>query len=171
MSPLFFIYTLLFPVHGNHTIKSLNKQPTRSLVIYPYIYLTCQCQPQEIKAASDGLQDTDLDILNISISRHTKLYNKKIVGLPESDRYYPTRSKWTDFYQELEDAVFTFGLKVAVFIVTDRGVHHAPTEVKYIILSFPCTTQDMVDSPCEIMWYDSSVAGPGLHPIKIMEQD
>ena len=35
--------------------------------------------------------------LNWTASDHLKLYNKAIVGLPESERYDLTRSKWTDF--------------------------------------------------------------------------
>ena len=56
----------------------------------------------------DGLQDLYLDTLDITISENLNIYNKSIVGLPESNRYDITRSKWTDSYQELEDYVFTF---------------------------------------------------------------
>ena len=52
-----------------------------------------QGQPQEIMAASDGLHGSYLSVLNISISDHFKLYNKAIVGIPESHRYDPTRYK------------------------------------------------------------------------------
>ena len=47
----------------------------------------------------DGLQDPYLDTLELSTYEHLKLYNKAVVGLPESDRYDLIRSKWTDFYQ------------------------------------------------------------------------
>ena len=62
-------------------------------------------------APVDGLQDLYLQTLDLSTSEHLKLYNKEIVGLPESDRYDLTRSKWTDFYQELKDSISTFGFK------------------------------------------------------------
>ena len=38
-------------------------------------------------APADGLQDPNLETLEISTSEHLKLYNKAIVGLTESDRY------------------------------------------------------------------------------------
>ena len=95
-----------------------------------------------------GLQDPYLATLNISTPEHHNIYNKEIVGIPQSDRYDITRSKWTEFYQELEDAVSTFGFKAAVFIVTSRYQHHAHTEVKYIILFYPPITQVMVKSHC-----------------------
>ena len=59
-----------------------------------------------------------------------KLYNKAIFGIPESNSYDLAISKWTDFYQEFEDAVSTFGCKSAVLIVTSKDGGHAPTEVK-----------------------------------------
>ena len=69
-------------------------------------------QPQEIMAAQvDGSQDPYLATIDLSMSEQLYLYNKTIVGLPESDIYDLTRSKWTDFYQELEDAVSIFGFK------------------------------------------------------------
>ena len=55
--------------------------------------------------------------------------------LPESGKYDIARSKWTYVYQELEDYVSTFGFKTAVMIMTSIYGGHAPTEVKYIILS------------------------------------
>ena len=79
-------------------------------------------------AAADSIQDPNLFILNISTSEHLKLYNKAIVGMSEIDRYDLTISKWTDFYQELEDAVFTFGFKAAVLVVTTRDGGHVTTE-------------------------------------------
>ena len=45
------------------------------------------------------LQDPYLENLDFSTSEKLKLYNKSIVGLPESDRNDLTRSKWTDLYQ------------------------------------------------------------------------
>ena len=50
-------------------------------------------------APADRLQDPYLDLTYLSTSENIKLYNKVIVGIPESDRYDITRSKWTDFYQ------------------------------------------------------------------------
>ena len=47
----------------------------------------------------DGLQDPYLATLDMATSEHLKIYNKKIVGIPESERYDLTRYKWTDFYQ------------------------------------------------------------------------
>ena len=43
------------------------------------------------------------------------------------DKYDLTISKWTEFYQELDDSVSTFGFKSAVLIVTARDAGHAPT--------------------------------------------
>ena len=82
----------------------------------------------------DGLQELYLDTLELSTSEHLKINNKAIFGLPGSDRYDLTRSKWTGFYQELENVVSIFGFKSAVLIVTARDAGHAPTEVKNIIL-------------------------------------
>ena len=45
------------------------------------------------------LQDPYLPTSDLSTYEHLKLYNKEIVGIPESDRYDITRSGWTDFYQ------------------------------------------------------------------------
>ena len=61
-----------------------------------------------------------------------KLYNRAIFGLPESDRYDLTRYKWTNFYQELEDAISTFGFKAEVLIAKERDVHQSPTKVECI---------------------------------------
>ena len=102
-------------------------------------------------AEVDGLQDPYLAIINISISEHINLYNKATVGLLESDRYDITISKWNDFYQELEDAVFIFGFKAAVFIVTSIYGLYIHTEVKDLILSYPYITQVMVDPHYEIL--------------------
>ena len=68
----------------------------------------------------NGIREPYLAALNISTSKHLKLYNKAIFGLPQSDRYDLTISKWTDFYKELEDVVSKFGFKTSVLIVTDR---------------------------------------------------
>ena len=48
--------------------------------------------------------------------------------------------------------------------MTSRDSVHAPTEVKNIILSYPSTTQILVDSHCKILWADNSGADLGLHP-------
>ena len=115
-------------------------------------------------APADGLQDPCLAFLYLSTSEHLKLYNKSIVGLTESDRYDLTRSNWTDFYQELEDAVSTFGFKSAVLIVTSVDGGNSPTEVKYTIMSYSSLTKFMVDSHCEILWDDNYGEYLGSHP-------
>ena len=111
-----------------------------------------------------GIQDPYLANIDPSTSEHVKLYKKSIFGLPESESCDLTRSKWTDFYQQLEDDVSTFGFKSAVLIVTSRVAGHAPTEVKTIILSYPSITQVIVDSHYEILWADNSGANLGCHP-------
>ena len=63
----------------------------------------------------------------------------------------------------MEDAVSTFGFKSAVLIVISRDAGHATTEVKNIILSYPSSTQIMVDSHCEILCADNSGADLGRH--------
>ena len=88
-----------------------------------------------VAAPADGIQDPYLAILNLTTSEYLKLYNKEIIELPESDRYDLTRSKWTDFYQELEDAVSTFGLKIAVQMFTAIDGGYLTTEFKNVISS------------------------------------
>ena len=51
-----------------------------------------------MSAMADGLKDPYLVILNLITSEHLKIYNKEIIGLPNSDRYDLTRSKWNDLY-------------------------------------------------------------------------
>ena len=68
----------------------------------------------------EGLQDLYLDTIDLLTPENINLYNKEIVGLPESDRYDLTRSKCTEFYQELEDSISTFRFKSAVLIVIGR---------------------------------------------------
>ena len=63
------------------------------------------------------LQDPQQAKLNPFTFENIKLYTKEIVGLPEIHRCDITRSKWNDFYQELEHAVSTFGSKGAVLIL------------------------------------------------------
>ena len=125
-----------------------------------------QGQPKYIMASApdDGFQYPYLATLDLSISEHLNLYNKAIFGLPEMDRYDLTRSKWTEFYQELEDYVSTFGFNTPVLIVTSRYGGHVPTEFKDIILLYLYITQFMVDSHCEILWDENSEADLGLHP-------
>ena len=115
-------------------------------------------------ASVDGIQDPYLTTLDLYTSEQLNLYKMDIFGLPESDRYDHTRSKWTNFYQELEAFVSTFGSKSAVFIVTSRDAGYATTEVKNIILSYPSITKIMVGSYCEIMWADNSREIFGCHP-------
>ena len=116
-----------------------------------------------MEAPVDRLQDPYLANLELSTSGKLKLYNKEIFGLPESDRYDINRYKCTDFYQELEDAVSTFGFKSEVLIVTSRDSGNAPTEVKNTILSYTSTTQIMVESHCKILWAENSGANLGRH--------
>ena len=110
------------------------------------------------------IQEPYLVVSYINPSEHLNIYNKAIVGLPERDRYKLIRSKWNEFYQELEDDVSTFGSKAAVLIVTTRYVVHVPTEFKNVILFYPSITQAMMESHCEIMWDNISGAGLGCHP-------
>ena len=112
---------------------------------------------------AEGLQDHYLAALDLYTYEHLKLYKKSIVGLPKSDKYDLNRSNWTDFYQELEDAVSIFELKSAVFIVASRNVGHAPTEVKNIILSYPPNIKIIVDPHFETLWSDNSGSDLG-HP-------
>ena len=65
----------------------------------------------------------------------------------------------------MEDAVYIFGFKTAVFILTARDAGHALTEFKnIIILSYPSITQIMVYSNCEILWAENSGSYLGCHP-------
>ena len=114
--------------------------------------------------AVDGLKDYYLTILSIYTSKYINFYDKAIVGLPESDRYDLTRSKWTDFYQELENAIFKFGFKAEVLMVTYIYGLHELTEVKDTMLYYPSITQVMVDSHCESLWDDNSGVGLGINP-------
>ena len=79
-------------------------------------------------APVDRVQDPHLTTIDLATPEHIKLHNKGIVGLPESDRYDLTKSKWTNFYQQLEDDVLKFGFKEAVMVVTYRYLNQAPTE-------------------------------------------
>ena len=79
---------------------------------------------------ADGIQEPYLDTIIISTFEHIKFYNKEIFGLLESDRHDFTRYKWTDVFQELEDAVSTFVFKAAVLIFKSIDAHNAPTEIK-----------------------------------------
>ena len=79
-------------------------------------------------APVEGIQDPYLATLYLSTSENLKLYNKAIFGLPESDRCDITRYNWTNLYQELEDAVSTFGFKTAYHIVTAIDKVHNPSE-------------------------------------------
>ena len=78
-------------------------------------------------ASEDGLKDPYLTIINISTSKHLNLYNKAIVGLTEIDRYDLTRSKRTDFYQELEYDLSKFEFKAAVLFLPSRYGNHVHT--------------------------------------------
>ena len=112
-----------------------NQQETP--VKYSHLLLSTlsQVQVQEIVAAApaERLQNPYLSTLNLATSEHLKLYKMAVFGLPKSNRYDLIRSKWTDFYQELEDAVFTSVLKTAVLIVKYSGVSHNLNEFKNVI--------------------------------------
>ena len=114
-----------------------------------------------------------LSTLDLTTSEHLKIYNKEIVGLPESNMYDLTKSKWNKFYQELEDSVFIFGFKASVLIVAAIYLNQAPTEFNNSILFYPSIIEAMVDSHCENLWNNNSGAGLGHHPTTpqhIMEQ-
>ena len=64
----------------------------------------------------------------------------------------------------MEDAVSTFGFKVAVLVVTYIDGVHKPIEIKDIVLSYPSITQVILDSHCEILWYDNSLSYLGHYP-------
>ena len=154
-------------MYGNHMIRSNNKQPTRSFsFILKYNFFNLNSRSTTENHSIIGWDTWPLSGHNKSFcgSEHLKLYNKAIVGLPESDRYDIIRSKWTDFYQELENAVSTFGFKAVVLIVTSIDALHVPTEVKDNILSCLYIAKFMVDSHCKILWDDNSGAGLGRHP-------
>ena len=68
-----------------------------------------------------------MSTLNISTYEHLNLNNKTVFGIPEIKRYDLTKSKWNGSYLELEDAVFIFGFKASVFILTTIYAHNAPT--------------------------------------------
>ena len=112
-------------------------------------------------APDNDIHNPYLSTLYLSTSEHIKFYNKEIVGIPESDRYNLTISKWTEFYQELEDAVSIFGWKSAVLIVTAKDAHNAPAEVKNVILYYTSITRFMVNSYCEILQDYNFGAGLG----------
>ena len=69
-------------------------------------------------ASVNGRQDPYLATLDISTSEHLKLYNKLFLGIPENARYALTRYKFTEFYQEMVDAVSKFVFKSALHIIT-----------------------------------------------------
>ena len=62
-------------------------------------------------APDNGIQDPQLATLYIYTYEHIKIYKKANFEITESDRYDLTISKWTVFYQELEDTVSTLGFK------------------------------------------------------------
>ena len=121
--------------------------------------------------SANRLQEPYLVTQDISRSENLKLYTKAIVGISESDRYDLTRSKWNEFYQELEDSVYTFGFKAEVLIVTSRYCGHEPTEIKDIIMSYPSITHVMVSLHYEILWSDNSGEDLRRHPQQVLQQD
>ena len=74
-------------------------------VLFPHTSLSTSIQGrlQEIMAEEpvNGNQDLYLATLDLTTLERLNLYKKAIVGLPESNRYDLTISKWTDFNQEL----------------------------------------------------------------------
>ena len=86
------------------------------------------------------------------------------MGETERDRHDFTRYNCNEYYQELEDAVSTFGFKAAVLIVKVRDALHALSEVKDIIMSYLSITKVIMYSHCEILWSDNSGACLGRHP-------
>ena len=142
-------------------------------VLFPHLSLSTSSKgkAQEIMAATAGmLQDPYLDNLNLTTSEHINLYNKAIFGLPEINRYELTGSKWTGFYQELQDYIFIFGFRVAVLVVISRHGAHLTTEFKNIISLYPLITQAMVDLHCEIYGLIIQYQVWGANPQQIMEQ-
>ena len=97
----------------------------------------------------DGIQYPYLATLYLTTSENIKLYNETIFGLPESNRYDLTISKWTGFYQELEDDLFIFGFKAAVLIVASIYINQSTTGFKNFILLYPSITQAMAELYCE----------------------
>ena len=100
------IFILPYPVHGKTTRNQFTEKGKSTQELFSsYFYnislsTSSQGQVQEITTEpADGFLDPYLAILDIYTSENLNLYNKAIVGLPESDRYDLTRSKWTKFYQ------------------------------------------------------------------------
>ena len=90
-------------------LRTSNQQEISVLISYLLLSTSSQGQSQEIVTELvDRLQDPYLEMIYISTSEHLKIYKKESFGLPESDRYDLTRSKWNEFYQELDDAVSKF---------------------------------------------------------------
>ena len=80
--------------------RTSNQQNISALFSNPSFLTSIQGQPQEIIAAPlDRLQDPYMYTLYPSTSEHLKLYKNAMFGIPESDRYDLTKSKWTGFYQ------------------------------------------------------------------------
>ena len=96
-----------------------------------------------------GVQDLYLTTLNLSTLEHLNIYNKLIViivMIPDNVRYVITRTKWTDFYQELEDYLSEFGFKSSVHIITGRYNNHLTTELNNAISSYHHINQSIMDS-------------------------
>ena len=97
--------------------------------------------------AYDSLQDPYPATLDLKTSEHTNIYNKTITGLSASDKYKLTRSKWTDFYQYLEDYLTTFGFNAALQVVTARDPGNALTELNTVIHSYTSSSGAYRRSP------------------------
>ena len=112
-------------------------------------------------AETDSLQDPYLVTMDPKTSEHLNIFNKEITGLSESNRYDLTSSKWTDFYQDPENAVATFGFNVSVQVFTAIYPGNVPTEFKNIIDSYNSITRSMIYYHCENMWTKNSRSGMG----------
>ena len=91
------ISVLSLILYGNHVIRSQKNQSTRtfSSIFKPLIFNLKQVKPKIMAAPADGIQDPYLVTLDLSTYEHLKLYNKAILGIPESDSCDLTRCKWT----------------------------------------------------------------------------
>ena len=130
--------------------RTSNQQELSVIISNLSISTSSQGQAKKIMAESaDGIQYPYLEVLDIFTSEYLKLYNTEIIGIQENDSYDMTGYRWSEFYQELEDAVSTVGFKETVLIVRARDGVHITTEVKNIILFYPSTTRAMSELHCK----------------------
>ena len=128
---IFFI--LPIQVNGNKVIglnnKYIRKNQQDLSVLFSRISLSTSSKvpSQENMAAVFGVQDLYLTTLNRSTSERLNIYYKVIViivGVPDNYSYVITRTKWTEFYQELEYSLSTIGFRSAFHIITGRNNNH-----------------------------------------------